>query len=244
MEKGEHMKFLTDLHIHTISSGHAYSTIEEITREAGKNELSVIAITDHTCGLPGGAHDFHFQNLGVVPRIMHGVTVLRGVEANIIDFNGTIDANEELTKNLDVVIASYHPPCIRFGDKEECTRGLIGAMENPRINIIGHPGDSRYPFDHEAIVKASKRTGTLLEINNASLRPGGFRPGVRENLIEMLKYCSKHDVPVIANTDTHMAYQVGGFAETLHLLEEIQFSKDLILNLDPQKVLSILNYKD
>ena len=60
------MKFLTDLHIHTVASGHAYSTIEEIARAAGEKGLEIIAITDHTAGMPGGAHDFHFQNLGVV----------------------------------------------------------------------------------------------------------------------------------------------------------------------------------
>lgn len=238
------MKFLTDMHIHTVSSGHAYSTIDEIARAAGEKGLSIIAITDHTSGLPGGAHDYHFHNLGVVPRRLYGVHVLRGVEANIIDFNGAIDASEDIVKSVDVVIASYHPPCIRFGNVEECTKGFIGAMENPHIDIIGHPGDARYPFNHLEVVKASKRTGTLLEINNASLRPGGFRPGVRENLVEMLKICSQLDVPVIANTDAHIAYQVGEFKETLNFLEEIQFPKELILNLQPEKILNFIGYRD
>ena len=173
-------------------------------------------------------------------RSMHGVTVLRGMEANIIDFDGNIDAEPEMLKVVDLVVASFHPPCIRFSDEKECTKGFIGAMEKPYIHIIGHPGDSRYPFNHEEIVKASKRTGTLLEINNASLRPGGFRPGVRENLIEMLHYCNKYDVPVIANTDAHMAYLVGEFQETIELLEEIAFPQELILNEHPQEILKIL----
>ncbi|MGL5677823.1 MAG: phosphatase [Cellulosilyticaceae bacterium] len=238
------MKFLTDMHIHTVASGHAYSTIDEIAREAGKKGLELIAITDHSPGMPGGPHEYHFHNFGIVPKELYGVRILKGIEANIIDFEGGVDFNQEMIKPLDVVIASFHPPCIPFADEKTCTRGFIRAMENPHVHIIGHPGDARYPFDHEAIVRASKETGTLLEINNASLRPGGFRPGVRENLIEMLKYCNQMDVPVIANTDAHIAYQVGEFKETLAFLEEIQFPEALILNLQPQKVLQLIGYTD
>ncbi len=236
------MRFLADLHTHTVASGHAYSTIEEIARVAGEKGLEVIAITDHTGALPGGAHDFHFNNLGVVPREMYGVTILRGAETNIISFDGDIDASEDLTKGLDVVIASYHPPCIRYGEKDEVTRGFIGAMENERVQIIGHPGDGRYPVDHHELVKAAVRTGTLLEINNSSLRPGSFRPGTRENLIEILKYCNKYDLAVIAGSDTHMAYQVGDFTETKRFLEEIQFPETLILNGQVERLLEHLGY--
>ncbi len=237
------MKFLTDMHIHTVSSGHAYSTIDEIARQASVEKLEVIAITDHTSGVPGGAHAFHFNNLGVVPRELYGVKVLRGVEANIIDYKGTIDANEDITHNLDVVIASYHPPCIPFADSKQCTAGLIGAMENPSIHIIGHPGDTRYPFDFEEVAKVSKRTGTLLEVNNASLKPDSFRPGVRESLVELLKVCNRLDLPIIANTDSHIAYQVGQFQDTIAFLEAIKFPQDLILNLDPQRLLQHIGYK-
>lgn len=238
------MKFLTDMHIHTVSSGHAYSTVDEIAREAAQKNLELIAITDHSSGMPGGPHDYHFYNLGVIPRQLYGVNVLRGVEANIINFDGHIDVTPDIIKSLDIVIASFHPPCISFADEKACTRGFIGAMENPDVTIIGHPGDSRYPFDHRAVVEAAKRTGTLLEVNNASLKPGGFRPGVRENLVEMLKYCNKMDVPVLANTDSHIAYQVGEFGETISFLELLQFPKELILNLDSKKVLNFIGLTD
>lgn len=234
------MKYLTDMHIHTVSSGHAYSTIDEIAREASKKQLKIIGISDHNEGLPGGAHEYHFNNLGVVPRVLYDVYVLRGMEANIVDFDGTIDATEATTKGLDYVIASYHPPCIPFGTIEACTKGIIGAMENPLVKIIGHPGDARYPFVHEEVVRASKRTDTLLEINNASLRPGAFRPGVKENLIEMLKVCNRLDVPILANTDAHIAYQVGDFTETKQLLEAIQFPKTLVLNTMPEKIMAFI----
>ncbi|MDA3730237.1 phosphatase [Niameybacter massiliensis] len=238
------MKLLTDMHIHTVSSGHAYSTVDEIARFAGEKELKIIAITDHNSGLPGGAHDFHFHNLKAIPRQLYGVTVLRGMEANIIDFDGNIDATEDTLGGLDFTIASMHPPCLRFGDKEEVTRAMIGAMENPFVKILGHPGDDRYPFDHEAVVLAAKRTGTILEVNNASLKPGGFRPGVRENLISVLGLCKQYNVPVMANTDAHIAYAVGEFEESIRLFEEVDFPQELILNLHPERILDFIALKN
>ncbi len=61
-------------------------------------------------------------------------------------------------------------------------------MKNPRVNIIGHPDDSRYPLDYEKIVKAAKENKVMLEINNSSLTPGSFRDGAKENIQTMLKF--------------------------------------------------------
>ncbi len=117
---------------------------------------------------------------------------------------------------------------------------MIMAMENPYVNIIGHPGDSRYPLNYEEVVLASKRTGTVLEVNNASFRSVSMREGVRDSMVEILKYCNKHDVPVMANTDAHLCYDVGKFDDTVKLFEEIGFPEDLVLNLYPDKVLELL----
>ena len=84
------MKFVADTHTHTISSGHAYSTLDELVKEASKKGLEVIAITDHTPAMPGGAHAFHFANLRIIPKEMYGVRILRGAETNIMDYEGHI----------------------------------------------------------------------------------------------------------------------------------------------------------
>jgi putative hydrolase len=84
---------IIDVHCHTVASGHAYSTIEELTRTAQTKKLEIIAMTDHSSGMPGGAHHYHFYNLRVLPQIINGVRVLKGVEANIMDFNGRLDVD-------------------------------------------------------------------------------------------------------------------------------------------------------
>ncbi len=230
-----------DLHVHTVSSGHAYSTVSENANEAQLKGLEIIGLSDHTDGLPGGAHEFHFNNLRIIPRVIHGVTILRGAEANIVDYKGNIDLEEFTLSWLDYVIASYHPPCVQYSpDANEVTRGLIAAMENPFVKIIGHPGDMRYPLNFEETVRAAKATNTLLEVNNASLLPTSFRPGVRESLIEILKFCNKYDCPIIVGTDAHICYDVGSFGESISLLEEIQFPNDLIINSRPNDVLKFL----
>ncbi|ONI40237.1 phosphatase [Candidatus Epulonipiscium fishelsonii] len=236
------MKFYTDIHVHTISSGHAYSTILENITFAEKSGLKILGITDHSDFLPGGAHIFHFSNLKIVPRKVNDLIILRGMEANVMDYEGNIDINEEYAlKSLDYVIASFHPPCIEFcEDKSTVTKGIIGAMHNPWVKVIGHPGDNRYPFNAEEVVKASKQTGVILEINDASFKPTSVRPGVKENLIEVLKYCNKYDMPIMANTDAHICWEVGEFSCSIAFLEEINFPKELILNLYPEKLLDAL----
>lgn len=237
------MKMLVDIHTHTISSGHAYSTIDENMRAASEKKLRIVAMTDHSPGMPGSTHMFHFSNLKVIPSEMYGVTLLRGVEANIINYEGEIDMSEEILSSLDIVIASLHPPCIDFSDEETVTSGIEKVMENPYVNIIGHPGDNRYPMDFERVVKAAKRTGTLLEVNNASLKPGSFRPGVRENLVKMLGYCKAYSMPVVVGTDAHFYTEIGEFKEAIELFKEVDFPEELVLNTDPEKLVTFIKQK-
>lgn len=237
------MNLLTDFHIHTVSSGHAYSTVDEIAQWASKHELEVIAITDHAGTMPGAAHNFHFHNLRVVPEELYGVKILTGAEVNIIDYKGDIDLPEDTISELQVVIASLHPPCIAFADQEEVTACLEKVMENPYVGIIGHPGDARYPFDPERVARAAKRTKTLLELNNASLKPISFRPGVRENVIALLEWCKTLEVPIIVNSDAHICYDVGMLEESVQLLKEISFPNHLIMNTRPKDLVEYIESK-
>ena len=72
------MKLIADLHVHTLSSGHAYSTLEEYVAQAKKIRLAMIAITDHGSNMPGAPHYYHFSNMRMMPREIDGIKVLRG----------------------------------------------------------------------------------------------------------------------------------------------------------------------
>lgn len=237
------MKFLADMHTHTIASGHAYSSFKENIEEASKKGLDLIAMTDHTIGMPHGAHEYYFMNLRVLPKSLYNVQMITGAEVNIIGYEGELDVNQTLLEEVDYVIASLHPPCIPFADKTTITHCVDKVMENPFVSTIGHPGDDRYPLDFEYIAKKAKETGTLLEINDASLQEGTFRIGVRENLKVLLNYCKKYETPVVAGTDAHVFLQIGDFERTYKLLEEIDFPSELVLNTDINKLLSYIRQK-
>lgn len=225
---------IIDLHTHTIASGHAYSTIEENVKGAIKSGIQILGMSDHAQSMPDAPHIFHLLNMKVIPPIIEGVRVLKGVEANIIDFNGAIDITEAHCKKLDYLIASLHPPVITPGHRDENTRAIIGAIQNPYITIIGHLDDGRYEMDYEAIVLAAKANNTLLEINNSSLKPTGTRENAKENSITLLKLCKKHGTAIVLGSDAHISYSIGDFKLAEELIETVNFPKALIANNDKE----------
>lgn len=237
------MKYSFDLHTHTLASGHAYSTLEEMIAAAKRNELICLGVSDHAPGLPGSPYIYHFQNLKVVPREIDGLKMMMGVEANIIDYDGGIDMSPENLQGLDYVIASLHPPCIEAGNIIQNTSSVIGAIMNPWVNIIGHPDDSRFECDYEEVVKAAKENHVLLEINNASLNPNGFRKDAWANSKKILSWCMKYEHPVILGSDAHISYDVGNFEYCLKLIAEIGFPDSLIVNTDISKVQKLIEAK-
>ena len=235
------MKICMDLHTHTIVCGHGYSTLKENIEAAQACGLSFLGSSEHAPGMPGGSNPYFFSNYKGIPREYDGMRLLCGVEANITDYEGTLDMEEWLLERMDYVIASMHIPCVKPGTVEENTRASVKAMENPYVKILGHPDDSRYPLDYEVLVQAAKRESVLLELNNSSLNPGSARQNGRDNAIQLLKTCKKYDVPIILGSDSHICYTIGGFERALELVEAVDFPKELILNYYPERIDQVLN---
>ena len=205
------MKIVLDTHAHTIVSGHAYNTIREMAQMAKEKGLEAFALTEHAPQMPGTCHEFYFQNLHIVPREMYGVRLFMGVELNIMNEKGEVDLPESTLCQMDIAIASIHGPCYKGERTEEAiTAAYLAAMENPLIHIIGHPDDGRYPVDYEQLAKKAKETGTVLEVNNGSLRPGGFRVDTRKNDLKMLEYCKKYEVPVTMGRPEKTVVNIAG----------------------------------
>lgn len=236
------MKFIADTHAHTLVSGHAYSTIREMAAAAAAHGMEILALTEHAPEMPGTCGLYYFQNLSVIPRQMNGVQMLFGAELNIMDPDGRVDLPQELIKELDIVVASIHPPCYGMGHtKEENTRAYVETMKNPYINIIGHPDDGRFPLDYEVLVKTAKETKTLLELNNSSLRPKSFRKGARENVLEMLELCKRYEVPVTTGSDAHVDVDAGIFTNVKEVLDYAKFPEELVVTTDCEKLKPFLN---
>ena len=225
------MKIELDMHTHTLASGHAYSTIQEMARAGAEKGLKLLGITEHTSGIPGTCDPIFFRNLHVVPREMYGVDLMLGAEINILDAKGNMDADEALMKRLDIRIAGIHLLCYEHGTKEENTFGMIQAIRHPYIQIISHPGDGTAELDFEPIVQASKECGTLLEINNSSLKPARGKQDARVNNLEILRLCRQYEVPVILGSDAHISFDIANYQFVYELLQETEFPEALIVNL-------------
>lgn len=236
------MKLVADLHIHSISSGHAYSTIAEIAAAAKENGLSMIAITDHGPMMPGGPHPYHFGNLRVLPEEIAGVRVLKGVEANIINENGEVDLDSYYLKRLDVVLAGFHEHCFPYQDKANCTTAMLKAMDNPFIDIIVHPGNPEFPVDYEAVVSKSAEKGIPLEINNSSFC--GSRRGSEHNCRQLARLIARYGSPMVIGSDTHFAPDVGNFDIALATVLEAGVKEEQILNTSVKKVMDYLDRKN
>lgn len=232
---------LLDLHTHTAASGHAYNSLYEMIRAAADRGLTLYGCSDHAPMMPGGPHFFHFINFKVVPREVYGVKVLMGAELNIMDYQGRVDLNEDVLKNLDYAIASLHTPCIRPGTRQENTSAYLNALANSYVNIIGHPDDARYPIDYEALVKGAKKYHKLLEVNSSSLHPRSVRcAGAVDSYRTMLKLCMEEEVSIIVNSDAHIESDVGNHKRAFDLLEEMHFPPELVVNTSLDLLLSYI----
>lgn len=235
------MNIELDVHTHTIASGHAFSTLQEMVKAASEKGLKLYGITEHSPGIPGTCDPIYFRNLHVVPRRMYGVDLLLGAEINILDTEGHIDMDEAMLRILDIRIAGIHSLCYTPGTRAENTRGMINVIANPYINIISHPGDGTAELDFEPIVRASKEHHTLLEINNSSLRPTRNKVHARKNNLEILRLCKQYDVPVILGSDAHISFDIAAYDYVWDLLAETEFPEELIMNTSVEKFRTYLN---
>ncbi|WP_455674600.1 phosphatase [Phocaeicola sp.] len=237
------MKIELDVHTHTIASGHAFSTLQEMAQAAADKGLKLLGITEHSPGVPGTCHPIYFRNLHVVPRRMYGIELLLGAEINILDGEGTLDLGEEYMKMLDIRIAGIHSLCYEPGTIDQNTHGMVNAISHPSIHIISHPGDGTAQLHFEPMVLAAKEHHTLLEINNSSLKPTRNKPAARENNLTILRLCKQYEVPVILGSDAHISFDIARYDYLHELLQQTEFPEALIMNRDVDGFKAYLNIK-
>lgn len=224
------MKIIADTHTHTIASTHAFSTIQEMIKEAKEKNLFAIALTDHGYNMPGSPKEgeFFFDCLGAIPAYLYGVRVLKGVEANVSDYKGNLDVPKSTLKNLEWIVASMHSITISGeANIERCTNAWLSVAENPYVNVIGHSGTPYFKYDYEKVIPVFGKNGKLVEINNNTFKS---RKSSMDNCAEIAKICKKTNTRIIVNSDAHFSTAVGVFDSALKILREIDFPEYLIVN--------------
>ena len=224
-------------------------SIEAMAKEAEKLGLEYIAITDHTRSLAmtGGADEKKLlKQIAEIDKINHKLKikncklkVLKGAEVNI-GKNGSLDIQDEVLKKLDVVGAAVHS---HFKlPRAEQTRRIIKAMENPNVDIIFHLTgriiNRREPIevDIDEIIKAAKRTGTILEID--------AYPDRLDIKDDYIKKCVEAGVKMSIDSDAHSVahfkYLEHGIAQARRGWAE---KKDIINTWPLEKMLGFLKGK-
>lgn len=236
------MKYLSDLHTHSIVSGHAYTTLLENINYCAEKGIKVLGTSEHSPSMPGAPHYWYFGNLKVVPRVINGVTILKGCEANILDIEGSLDMSDEASKNLDYMIASFHEPVFKPRSKEENTLAILNVMDKyDKVEILGHLGNPNYQLNYETIIKKAKEKDIMIEINNSSLL-GSSRIGSDVNCKKVALLCKEIGTKVILTSDAHINTCIGVFNKGIELLNEIQMPEELVMN-DPEKLIAHLKSK-
>jgi DNA polymerase (family 10) len=163
-----------DLHMHTNWSDGKLS-IREMAEKAQSLGLKYIVITDHSRSL-GIANGLSIERLLAQQQEIRAVDesfggifrVLHGTEMDI-KADGSLDFPDEILAQLDVVIASLHISLRQ--SRDEMTRRLLNALENPHVDIIGHPRGQLFPerepydVDMETVFATALAHDKALEIN-------------------------------------------------------------------------------
>jgi DNA polymerase IV (family X) len=199
----QHQDLLGDLHVHS-SWSDGTATIIEMAQAARNNGLRYMALTDHTgiLKIAGGLSPKQFEKqakeVSSVRKKMNGFDILHGCESNIQE-DGTPDLPDATLKKFDIVIASIHSGL--NNNKKKATQRLIAALENPHIDIIGHPTGriigrrAGYEIDIDAVIKACKANDKALEIDSIPERTDLDASMVREVI--------KKGVRVTISSDSH-----------------------------------------
>jgi DNA polymerase (family X) len=167
-----------DLHMHsTWTDGHA--TIEEMALAAKALGLKYIVMTDHSKrvtmvnGLDEVRIRQQWEEVDAVNARLKGITILKGVEVDILE-RGGLDLSDDVLKDADWVNASVH-----YGQnqsREQITKRVVDALQNPYVSAIAHPTGrilnqrKAYEIDLSAVIRVAKEEGKALELNANPLR--------------------------------------------------------------------------
>ena len=155
-----------EMHSHSTWSADGKNTIEEMARAAKARGYSFLCLTDHSHYLRDGRLEAQWEEIAAVDALVEPFRVLRGIEANI-KADGSLDVSDDVLAQLDWVIASLHTSFDR-----NPTERILGAIDNPHVDCIGHLTGRRLlkregaAVDVERVVERAAETGTALEINS------------------------------------------------------------------------------
>jgi DNA polymerase (family 10) len=192
-----------DLHMHTTATD-GRASLEEMVQGAKAKGYAYIAITDHSKrvtmarGLDAIRLRQHWRTIDKLAAKVKGITILKGVEMDILE-DGSLDLPDSVLAEADWVVASIH-----YGQnqpREKLTRRVLNAIRNRYVHAIGHPTGRLigrrpgYELDMETVLKAAADHGCMMELNSQP---------ARLDLDDVALMAAKaRGVTIVVDTDAH-----------------------------------------
>ncbi|HEY1655006.1 MAG TPA: DNA polymerase/3'-5' exonuclease PolX [Candidatus Tumulicola sp.] len=225
-----------DFHMHTDWSD-GDDTLEAMIASAAARGYEYHAVSDHSQGRGrrfGMSPDRVREQRRAIESLggRYGIRTLCASEVDILA-DGSLDYDDEVLAELDVVVASVHTALHQ--SRDEMTARLIRACENPYVTIIGHPtgrrfdGGAGYEFDYDAVFAAAARTGTALEIDGQAMRLDLPAPLVRK--------AKTFGVTFTTDSDAHRTRDLADAELAVGQARRAGLSKSDVLNAAPYETM-------
>ena len=234
-----------DLHMHTTSSDGA-QTLREMVEACREKGYRYMAITDHSQylkvanGLTAERVRKQKEEIRKLNEEYDDIMILSGIEMDILP-DGTLDFDDELLAELDIVIASIHSS---FSQPQEVImERLRTALMNKHVDIIAHPTGrvigrrEGYDVDMDLLIKLAAETNTALELN--------ANPNRLDLSAKNVKKAQEAGVTIVINTDAHSREMLDNMEVGIANAKRGWLKKETVLNArTEEQLLSFLNRND
>jgi putative hydrolase len=225
-----------DCHSHTDASDGG-SPLREMVETAQALGHDYLVITDHSPrltvanGLSAERLRAQLEDIAELNAELTGFRVLTGIEVDINE-DGSLDQDEDLLAELDIVVASVHSK-LRM-PAAEMTERMLTAIENPHVDVLGHctgrmvAGNRKRPgsqFDANAVFAACAEYGVAVEVNSRPERLDPPRPLLRKALAAGCSFT--------IDTDAHAPGQLDWLRNGCERAAECEVTADRVLNTWP-----------
>ena len=220
-----------DLHVHSIRSLCGVHTIMEIVEIAARKGMRSVNICDH--GKASG-EEIKFSVINDKRRLprkiqsFHGkaIRITTGIEANILDADGSSDFPLALARGFDLVSAGFHAMAAALHAEKSSrsnTRALENYLKRYPLDILTHPCIATFPLENEALVELSVEYGFALEVNNNNLRLNKTDVG---RLRDMIDLALAKGALLAENSDGHTMDEIGENEKITELLKSMGLDAD------------------
>ncbi|MBE5735568.1 MAG: PHP domain-containing protein [Clostridiales bacterium] len=228
-----------DYHVHSTYSRDAKNSVAEQVQSAIDKGLKQVAITDHaSCHTYGMSEAAMRSQISEVERVARSskISVLKGVEANLVNQMGKIDVPKKYQEYLDIMVLGCHKSC-RGGlfarmkhtkmflatknNIDKNTDAYIKALQENKINIVAHPNYA-VPIDCVRLAKYCKEHNIYFELNG------------RKHCMDDATFRAVIDTGVmfILDSDAHNSVDVGNVRNGLTVMEKYNIPEAQIANLN------------